>query len=100
MPGIGEHGPDRGHIPVGRAWDVMSRHLKDGAVLALVGAKGTHSSPALSLWELGLQREPGGNVSQLRAFFLRSRCLDKQRVKSSCSPEECTVPGKGFLCAC
>lgn len=88
-----ERGPNRGNIPVGRGWDVMSRHLQDGCV----GAKATHSSPALSLQELRLQGELGGNVSQLRAFFLRSKCLDKQRVKSSCSPGECTMPGKGFL---
>lgn len=80
MPVIEEHGPNRGNIPVGRGWDVMSRHLQDGTVLARVGAKGTHSSPALSLQELRLQGELRGNVSQLRALFLRSRCLDKQRV--------------------
>lgn len=59
--------------------------------LPSVGAKSTHSSPVLSLQELRLQRELRGNVSQLRAFFLRSRCLDKQRVKSSCNLREHTV---------
>lgn len=71
--------------------------------LPLVRAKGTHSSLVLSLQEMRLQRELRGNASELRAFFLRSGWLDKQRVKSSCSPGECTVHkdklGKGFLVA-
>lgn len=104
MPGIGEHSPNRGRIPLGRGRDATSRRLQDGArSLPLMGAKGTHSSLILSLQELRLQRELRGNVSQLRAFFLRSGWLDKQRAKSSCSPGEYTVhkdePGKGFVLA-
>lgn len=40
--------------------------------------------------------EAGRESVTAQGSFLRSRCLDKQRVKSSCSPGECTMPGKGF----
>lgn len=64
----------------------MSRHWQEGAVLALVAAKGTHSSPALSLWELRLQGELGGKVSQLRVVLLEIKMLGQAEGEEQLQP--------------
>lgn len=89
MPGIGECRPKRGSNPLGRGCDTTSRRLQDGAVLALGGSK-EHtqlSRPFLA----GAEAPKRAERECITAQGFLSRCLDKQRVKSSCNLREHTV---------